>query len=183
MQFFCLQLHPLIGLEGRAGLRAAGSSGSWAVGGIKSAGVAEADGVGSKMNLLSFTCELLLGSPTLSDNSPSPWKAATHSEGNWAQRSDVTCWRSCLETGLVLLFFLILILCLNQELSFVSLWLFRELVHQQQHNLCSILSLNKSVCFEGCMLCRQGLLPSLHLPISCLFWLLSIYVPSNLHWG
>lgn len=181
MQFFCLKLHPLIGLEGRAGLRASGSSGSWTVGGIKSAGAAEANGVGSKMNLLSFTCELLRGSPTLSDNSPSSWEAATHSEGNWAQRSDVTCWRSRVESGLVLLFFLILIL--NQELSFVLLWLFRELVHQQQHNLCSIFSLSKSVCFEGCMQCRQGLLLSLHLPISHLFWLLSIYIPSTLHWG
>lgn len=63
----------------------------------------------------------------------------------------MTCSRSCAETGLVLLFFLILILCLDQKLSFVSLWLFRELVHQQQHNLCSVSSLSKSVCFESCV--------------------------------
>lgn len=41
---------------------------------------------------------------------------------------------SCVETGLGLLFPLILILDVNHKLSFVSLWLFRELVHQQKHN-------------------------------------------------
>lgn len=42
MQSFCLKLYPMIGLQDKAGLRVFRSSGSWAVGGIKSAGVAEA---------------------------------------------------------------------------------------------------------------------------------------------
>lgn len=60
----------MIGLQECAGLRVSGSSGSLAVGGITLAGVAEANGVGLEKYLLSLTCELLLGSPTLSDNFP-----------------------------------------------------------------------------------------------------------------
>lgn len=70
MQFFCLKLHLMIGLQECAGLRVSGLSGSLAVGGNTLAGVAEANGVSPEKNLLSLTCELLLGSATLSDNFP-----------------------------------------------------------------------------------------------------------------
>lgn len=60
----------MIGLQGCAGLKVSGSSGSLAVGGINLAGAAEANGVGPKKNLLSFIYELLLGFPMLSDNFP-----------------------------------------------------------------------------------------------------------------
>lgn len=79
MLFFCIKVRPKIGLQGCAGLRVSGSSGSLAVGGIISAGAAEASGVGPEKNLLSLTCELLPGSPTLSDNFPLVLGASSYS--------------------------------------------------------------------------------------------------------
>lgn len=70
MQFFCLKLHPMTGLQGCAGLRVPGSSGSLTVWVINFAGAVEASGVGSEKNLLPLTYEFLLDSLMLSGNFP-----------------------------------------------------------------------------------------------------------------